>query len=146
MRALAERDRTVSRLIKDIISEEEAAHVLPPLRQEIADLQARLASVGEVPKIITLHPGAVTRYLTAVDQLAGAIDDLAAAGHEGPRQMLRELIASIVVHAPRAGRRLAIDINGCLAQLIDAPAFPHGSSVGGSMVAEEGFEPPTHGL
>ena len=52
---------------------------------------------------------------------------------------LRDLVATITVFPD-----YQIEIQGRLAALIDAKAFPNFS--GGQVVAEEGLEPPTPGL
>jgi hypothetical protein len=55
---------------------------------------------------------------------------------------VRALGARIIV-TPAEGERYAVKLEGHLAELVDcAGAFPNGFLV----VAEDGFEPPTHGL
>ena len=58
----------------------------------------------------------------------------------------RALVHSVTVHpnGPREGFQL--EVKGKLAALIGSDAFPQAVYSGGRMVAEEGFEPPTHGL
>jgi hypothetical protein len=55
---------------------------------------------------------------------------------------LRAPVARVIVR-PAEGERYAVKLEGHLAELVEcAGAFPNGFLV----VAEDGFEPPTHGL
>ena len=58
----------------------------------------------------------------------------------------RPLVHSVTVHpnGPREG--FQVEVKGKLAALIGGDAFPQAVYSGGRVVAEEGFEPPTHGL
>ena len=69
------------------------------------------------------------------------------AGETGPYGMLRSLIDRVVVSRPEQDSgRYPIEIAGKLARLIGGEPFPQCSMLGGTVVAEEGVEPPTPGL
>jgi hypothetical protein len=61
-------------------------------------------------------------------------------------------LVTLAASLPRRSRHhrgydgLEIEIFGYLAELMDEKTFPERSRVGGTLVAEEGFEPPTYGL
>jgi len=90
-----------------------------------------------------------------LDQYAETVDALAAslAGHaeakddRGPLvRSFRALVHSVTVHpnGPREG--FQVEVKGKLAALIGGDAFPQAVYSGGCVVAEEGLEPPAHGL
>lgn len=144
--AQRELDRTIDNLIKGRLSEEEADERLPPLRAERDRLRAELAAADEAPRIISLHPAAIRRYLDTVDQLAAAL--AAHANAEDDRGKLikefRALVHSVTVSPRGKGKSYDVEVKGKLAHLIGGEAFPE--KVGRRMVAEEGLEPPTRGL
>lgn len=148
--AAAERsyDRAYRGYIDGIIDEAESARELPRLRAEKKRLQDELAALDEPPKLITLHPAAVTHYLAAIEMLAQTVREGAAFGAES-RTALRDLIATVTVHPAPAGEAPEISIEGHLTKLIGGDHFPTrrvGGPRGEMMVAGEGLEPPTRGL
>ena len=68
------------------------------------------------------------------------------ADYESLVKSFRALVHRVTVHpnGPREG--FQIEVKGKLATLIGGGAFPQAVYNGGYVVAEEGFEPPTHGL
>ena len=74
--------------------------------------------------------------------------DCGASGHPSGEtgSALRDLIEAEIVHEAPAGKRPGIQVKGYLPELIGGQPFLENSMPRGSVVAEEGFEPPTHGL
>jgi len=88
---------------------------------------------------LAVHPAIADSYLASLDRLVEALR-----GPEGPMgteefSAVRDLVEAITV-TPDAMR--CTPGTGDLARLLG----PSGTLSGGKVVAEEGFEPPTHGL
>lgn len=139
-------DRAFTGYLKGFVAEAEASVTLPRLRAERDRHRAELAAAEQPPKVVSLHPGAIAAYLDAVDRLEAALAQHAAARDDEPMRAVRELVESVVVQPPGAGGVVMVEIKGQLAKLVGEDAFPTGKVQGGSMVAEEGLEPPTRGL
>ena len=107
-------------------------------------LEAELQTAPERPKIISLHPKAIDKYLHHVERLQTALLTESGANNPESFRLVRELIESVTVHADSTD----IEVRGRLSALIGGKAFPTmRAPVGGyAMVAEEGLEPPTRGL
>ena len=142
-RAQGELDRAIDALIK---SEVEADARLPELRAARDAVAAALAASEAPPRVVALHPSAVDDYLKNLDRLAELIGRDLQDRDEGLAQVLRRLISTMTVMLAPAGQKPDLRIAGHLASLIEHNVFPQCSIAGGRMVAEEGFEPPTHGL
>ncbi|MEP9389611.1 recombinase family protein [Mesorhizobium sp. KR9-304] len=135
--------RTVDCLIKGVISEAEASAGLPQLRAEVAELEARLSRLPEPPKVVTLKPALISRYIRDLERLEAEV-----AANEGfvsgeAKRLVRELVTAVRVTPTSAGQPPHVDVEGYLTSLV---AGQRAISRGGSMVAEEGVEPPTPGL
>ena len=112
---------------------------------ERRDIEAQLELAPFKPAAVTLHPGAVARYEQQVGRLEDAISNGLKAGETEAAAVIRELIESVTVRRQVDG--VEVEIKGRLNALLGEKAFPNGvRAVWGSVVAEEGFEPPTHGL
>lgn len=135
----AEIDRIIGMAVKATISEDEAARLLPPLRAEREGLEAELRSMEAAPALLAIHPRAAGAYLAAIDKLSAALGD---GDHESAKAEVRTLIDRVVV-TPAPGKPI-VELEGWLGSL--ASGEPRDSSLGGRMVAGEGFEPPTRGL
>ena len=131
-----------------MIEEEDARQRIADLKALRLQVEAEIATLEEAPKIITLHPATLDRYAETVDALATSVAEHAEAGDDrGPLvKAFRALVHSVTVHpnGPREG--FQVEVKGKLAALIGGDAFPQAVYSGGRVVAEEGFEPPTHGL
>jgi site-specific DNA recombinase len=118
------------------------------LQQLAAEREALTAQLNTKapPNVIALHPAALKRYLAAVADLSAGLKDKKGNLDQGLAEPLRELVEKVIVHPvpPRAPPDL--EIRGYLAALTEAPLPPSARMRGLLMVAEEGFEPPTHGL
>jgi site-specific DNA recombinase len=139
-------ERTLQGYIKGVIAEADAERELPALRAERADIEAELQRASEAPIIVELHPNAVREYLKAVERMDEALRNHAAEGRSDSQRALRDLVEAVVVSPPDENRFINVEVRGHLASLIGGDPFPHGRVKGGSMVAEEGLEPPTRGL
>ena len=113
------------------------------LYKEREALQAELGRMEEPVNVVALHPGVMKRYLgqiAALERTLGRADGLSEASIA-----IRELIESVTVQRKSgAGKGVEVEVSGRLAALLGPKAFPHG--VWNSVVAEDGFEPPTRGL
>jgi site-specific DNA recombinase len=134
--------------VKYIIGDDEARVRIAELRAQRSQVEAELASLEETPKIIALHPATLERYVETVDTLAASLADHAKAEDDrGPMvKSFRALVQNVTVHpnGPRAG--FQVEVKGKLAALVGGKPFPQAVYSGGRVVAEEGLEPPTHGL
>ena len=84
----------------------------------------------------------MARFLTHVEQLSKLYAVQIDEDNREAAEAIRRLINKITVTPTEAGADIKID--GLLGLLVDQGQFS--SSLGGLMVAEEGFEPPTQGL
>jgi site-specific DNA recombinase len=148
-RRLAEIDRELERarsaLIKGLITEDEAELELPRLRAERAAIAADLASVGSETNVVALHPGVIERYIADVEALEATLARHAASDAESSRRLtatLRSLIVRVTVTPFGKGEGFEVEVTGRLSELVGEKLFPSG----GSLVPQEGFEPPTPSL
>ena len=143
-KAKANLDRALGQTISGLISEEEARERLPPLRAAKAAAETELATTDEPPKIIELHPTAIVDYLATIDKLEEALREKEGEPAPSASKPVRDLVEKVLLH-PEANGGWRVEVHGQLTRLIGGRAFPH-MDLGLAMVAEEGFEPPTHGL
>lgn len=136
-RRLAEATRKLARLTDAMLDSDapvaQFTGKIAELEREKSDIEADLTRLAEPVRVVALHPAATGHYLKAVDDLAGAIRE-----RDGASTMatsIRDLIESVVVHRTEPGEPIRIKVNGRLAALIGAPAFPDGSLSGVKMVA-----------
>jgi hypothetical protein len=73
--------------------------------------------------VVTLHPGAVKRYLEVVDDLATSLPRRTVASDQGIAVALRELVSCVTVTPTEKGPPV-IDATGRLAVLMGADLFP----------------------
>jgi site-specific DNA recombinase len=147
-----EYDRVFAAYRKGFITEAEAEAQLPTLRAERERVASELATAGEEPRAIALHPSLITGYLRQVDDLAATLSDhLRDDSEAGDRltHAFRSLVHSVTVYPFPVREGFDVEVKGRLAELVGKPMFPVRSRTrnsGGWVVAEEGFEPPTQGL
>ncbi|MQX28863.1 recombinase family protein [Sinorhizobium meliloti] len=132
--------RIVERIAKGLIEDDEALALLLPLRQERDRLERELAASEAPSNVIELHPQAVKRFRENVEQLADVVATKTGTVDVGAVSAFRQLVAAVIVHPREKGEPYTIQIKGYLSSLIDSTL----SAI--SLVAEEGFEPPTQGL
>jgi hypothetical protein len=135
-------------VVKGVIEEDDARQRIADLKAQRLQVEAEIATLEEAPKIITLHPATLDRYIETVEALAASVAEHAEA--EDDRGSLvksfRALVHSVTVHpnGPREG--FEVEVKGKLAALIGGDAFPRAVYSGGRVVAEDRFESPTHRL
>ncbi|MEM7696723.1 MAG: recombinase family protein [Pseudomonadota bacterium] len=135
-------DYAAERMPTDIIGAR-----MKELSAEQKAVEAELASEPAAEKVIGLHPGALRQYERCVSDLATVFGGGITENNAEAAEKLRKLIARVTLIPDSDGLR--IELQGHLARLLDAPElFPNMriASSGGTVVAEEGLEPPTRGL
>ena len=131
-------DGTATRAIHEQLIAEEAERA--KLGQELAWLEARARTV------IELHPRAIAQYQERVAALTEALRD-AGPDRESALTTLRRLIGRIEVAPLPARGQVALTAHGLIAGLVDYATRKQAANDSAiSMVAGEGFEPPTLGL
>ena len=148
---LAQLERSIDRLWSDYESQRVPVEIAGPKLKEMqaqrTALQAELADLPEVEKLIGLHPAALVHYEMLVTELQTVFNGGVSADTAESAGKIRNLIARIIVHPKEIG--FEIDLQGRLAPLMGAPdIYPNMriAASGGTMVAGEGVEPPTPGL
>jgi DNA invertase Pin-like site-specific DNA recombinase len=145
-RAKREFDRIFQSYVKGFTEEADVRDTLIELKAERRRLEADLASAERPPETVALHPTALARYRQQVEDLQKALSSESLGDDREPVRALRELVAAIVVLPTPPGAPMEIEVRGRLAALIGHDVFPAARMWGGTVVAEEGLEPPTQGL
>ena len=147
----AETKRLLDRAWLDYESERLPTEVIGARMRELLatqkEIEAELADVPEVEKVVGLHPAALRRYEQCVEDLEAVFGEGISPDTEEAAAKIRALIIRIVVSPVEAGFRLQLE--GRLSVLMQAPNLYPSMRIaasGGTVVAEEGFEPPTQGL
>ncbi len=141
----AEIDRMVRFIRQGLGNPERIGREMQAAEAELLSLKEELASEPAPFDPVVLHPFAIQRYEQQLGRLREELEEDLASGDTKAAEVMRELIESITVSRnPKTGKGVSIEIKGKLRRLIEAPALR--SALGGAMVAEEGFEPPTQGL
>lgn len=113
------------------------------IAQDVRLWKQELALEPEPINVVTLHPAAISGYKEALMNLRDIVNDdkrtIATFS-----SVIRELVKEIRVTRGDAKGEIDIQVIGKLRSLLSdtAPRI----RVGGTLVAEEGFEPPTQGL
>ncbi len=148
---LAETKRLLDRAWSDYEAERLPTEVIGARMRDLLarqkDLEAELTAAPEAEKVIGLHPGALRQYERYVGDLEGVFAKGVSPETEDAADRIRRLIARVVVSPGQPGFTLRLE--GRLAELMEAPTlYPNMriSASGGTVVAEEGLEPPTRGL
>jgi site-specific DNA recombinase len=148
---LAEVQRSLDRMWSDYETERVPVEVLGPRMKEAqaqkVALLAELEAQPEPEKIVGLHPAALRHYEKVIRQLHEVFGQGVTSENEEAAEKIRNLVAKAIVKP--AGEGLTIELQGRLALLMGAPnVYPNMriAASGGSVVAEEGLEPPTQGL
>jgi site-specific DNA recombinase len=148
---LAEVQRSLDRMWSDYETERVPVEILGPRMKEAqaqkVALLEELETQPEPEKVVGLHPAALQHYEQLVGQLNEVFGRGVTSDNEEAAEKIRELVAKVVVKPSDEGFK--IELQGRLALLMGAPnVYPNMriAASGGSVVAEEGFEPPTQGL
>ncbi len=143
--AKREYERVLNAYVKGMISEAEAEQRLPELRTERQQLESQLAVLPQPPKVVTLKPALVTRYVRDLEFLSNAIAENGYVSEEAKKH-IRNVVSTVTVYPPKAGEQPTIHIDGYLSNLIDQDLKQRFALRGGSVVAGEGLEPPIQTL
>jgi hypothetical protein len=109
----------------------ETGPLLQQLREERQALKAELVTLSPPANVVSLHRGAVKRYLEVVNDLASSLPHRQIGSDEGISAALRELVAHVTI-TPTTDRP-SITIAGRLAALVGGDLFPESrGDIGGS--------------
>jgi DNA invertase Pin-like site-specific DNA recombinase len=139
--------RAVDAIVKGIGDAAAMGAKTKQLAAEREELTSRRASLAEPAEVTTLHPAVLARYRGQVGHLQETLGACGATGDGEAAQALRELVSAVIVRSTAKRGGVEVEVAGRLSPLLGERAYPNGiRRVWGTMVAEEGFEPPTHGL
>uniref|UniRef100_Q11G64 Recombinase n=1 Tax=Chelativorans sp. (strain BNC1) TaxID=266779 RepID=Q11G64_CHESB len=149
---LAKAQRAIDRLWSDYEAERIPMDIAGPKLKELhaqkTELEAELAETpAEQQKVIGLHPAALQQYEQHVAELQALFGEGVSSDYAEAADKIRNLIARVTVIPQDRGFKL--ELQGRLALLLGAPkVYPNMriAASGGTVVAEEGLEPPTQGL
>ncbi|GLK86626.1 recombinase family protein [Ancylobacter defluvii] len=141
-KAEADLERTIGLAARGILSEMEAVKLLPELREALRLALDELNSTAAPPVTIQCHPAAARAFRHALTSLSASCLQEASSGLNEAMHLVRGMVDSVVVSKIEGRDAYALDLNGALTALTGSKAI----SSGGSVVAEEGLEPPTPGL
>lgn len=150
-RAAAELTRVVDAIAKGIGDPAALGARSIDLAAERKELEGKLAALAPRPNVVALHPAILDRYAMQMEKLSAMLREANVEGDPGATAALRELVECVTVH-PDDTRRggFMVEITGRIAALLGEEAVPahriYRSLSGKSVVAEDGFEPPTRGL
>ncbi|MER9048493.1 hypothetical protein NKJ36_18150 [Mesorhizobium sp. M0142] len=116
--ARREYDRVLNAYVKGMISEAEAEQRLPMLREERQHLEGELAVLPQPPKVVTLKPALVARYIRDLEALAAAIGENGFVSEEA-KKIVRDVVSTVTVYPPKAGEQPSILIDGYLSNMVD---------------------------
>ncbi|WP_374828203.1 recombinase family protein [Mycoplana dimorpha] len=114
---------------------------LTRIKAEIATLEEAKAALPPVPETVALHPAAIERFRRYVDEISKIYAVQITDENLEAANAIRRLIDQITITPTVDGTDIKIE--GLLGLLVEASTRP---VLGGIVVAEEGFEPPTQGL
>ena len=151
-RRLGELDREIDRLVDAIAKGLGDPAVLGPkatiLNEERKRLRAEFEAAPDTPEVIALHPTILARYEKQLASLQECLATSVLSGELEAAKAIRDLVESVTVSRDEAKLGgVVVEIKGRLNSLLGDGAYPNKrKGVWGSMVAEEGLEPPTQGL
>ena len=126
-------DRAFRSYIKGLATEEDTGPILGELRMERKALEAELAEMAPPTNVVSLHPGAMKRYLEIVNDLATSLPQRDVASNEGISSALRELVSCVTITPPADKGPPTIAVTGRLSVLIGGNMPPNFRGViGGS--------------
>lgn len=112
------------------------------IKEELESLNRRKADLPKLPSVVAIHPATVAKFYSYIEELSKTYALKIDENNREAAEAIRKLGDRITITPTEHGTD--IHIEGLLGLLIDASTFNH--ELGGLMVAEEGFEPPTQGL
>ncbi|MBZ9699526.1 MULTISPECIES: recombinase family protein [unclassified Mesorhizobium] len=132
--------RLISMVGKGLVSEDEVAAEIGPLRIEKTRWQGVLDAAGDDTNVVELHPPAIEKFRANLEELAVLIADKNSLLDIDVTGTFHQLVESVIVNPRKAGEEYEVTIRGHLSSLLGAEV----SAI--VMVAGEGLEPPTPGL
>ena len=118
------------------------------LGAESKKIEAELKVQPPSADLVALHPSVLGRYEGQLANLQAALASGVRDGDSEAAEAIRDLVDSVTVFRdPSRLGGVVVEVTGRLNALLGEQAYPNKvRGVWGKMVAEEGFEPPTHGL
>ena len=148
---LAETKRLLERAWKDYEAERLPTEIIGARMRDLLarqeELEAKLAEAPPEETVVGLHPAALQQYERCIGELESVFGEGVTSELEEAAARVRALVSRIAVMPCEGGFRLRLE--GKLSALMQAPRlYPNMriAASGGSVVAEEGLEPPTRGL
>ena len=143
-RRLGEVERAVKNLLTLVEEGADPQSVLPRLKELEAE-RAHLQDEGEGARsdVIELHPGIADHYRTIVHDLRAALAERSPERKLEVVASVRSLVEKIVIYPNNDPQSRDLELVGQLAALLSTEDLRNSMR---RVVAEDGFEPPTHGL
>jgi site-specific DNA recombinase len=143
-RRLGEVDRAVKNLITLVESGANPQSVMPRLKELDAE-RARLQdeSKGAGSEVIEIYPAVADHYRTMVRDLRATLAERSSEEKREVVASVRALVEKIVIYPNNDPEGRDLELVGQLTALIGTNKPRNGMR---RVVAEDGFEPPTHGL
>ena len=131
-------DRLIDLYARGIVDDAGVDERIAALQKRKAETRERLDAIEAQDMTVELHPHAVALFAKAIGDLAARLKDPDPVFDRELLEVLRKLIASVTI-SPGEGKAMIIDVMGWLMGL----TYYNAPTLGGRVVAEEGFEPPT---
>ena len=143
-RRLGEVERAVKNLLTLVEEGADPQSVLPRLKELEAE-RAHLQDKGKGARsdVIELHPGIADHYRTIVRDLRAALAERSPERKLEVVASVRSLVEKIVIYPNDDPQSRDLELVGQLAALLSTEDLRNSMR---RVVAEDGFEPPTHGL
>ncbi|MGO4684612.1 recombinase family protein [Hyphomicrobium sp. 2TAF46] len=125
-RQLAEAKASIARWLKlyadGHATDADMTEHIPAMREEVAKLEAKLATIEQPPTFIDLNPPAIAAYQAMLEHLPSII--VSGDADSGPAKPLRKLINTIVVKPPDEKHTMRLELRGKIFELITAAKLP----------------------
>ncbi len=120
---------------------------LAELKLQIQQLETEMGELPAIPVNVVLHPGSISAFAKHIDALLHSFEVQITDENREAAEAARTLIDKVVVTPSAMGTN--VEIFGIVGHLIAATKNSRSGiekMLGGTLVAEEGLEPPTRGL
>lgn len=120
---------------------------LAELQSQVCEVEREIELLPSMPRNVSLHPASIKEFAGHVGRLLGSFDVQITDQNREAAEAIRRLIERVIVTPTETGTDVRIfGTIGLLIQAVGSGASRGLSMLGGTMVAEEGLEPPTRGL